>query len=136
MASTGKGNGTLSALYIGGTKIAHLTSNDMSYEQALRDATTKDSNGYKESLEGLRSGSFNAEGYFAEDAAYGFDDLFAAYTGRTVLTVRYSTEVSGDKYYEGSCYLTSLSQSAGVEETATFSASFELTGAPTEGTVS
>jgi predicted secreted protein len=136
MASTGKNNGTLLALYVGGTKIAHLTSSEVSFEHSTRDATTKDSAGYKEVLEGLRSGSFSGEGYFAEDAAYGYNDLFAAYTGRTQLTVRYSSEVAGDEYYEGTCYLTSLSRSSGVEETETFSASFEMTGAPTNDVVS
>ena len=137
MPSTGKNNGTLIALYLGGSKISHLTSADMSLEHALRDATTKDSAGWKESLEGLRSASFNCEGYFAEDATVGFDDLTAELiTSRDQVTIRYSSEVTGDKYYEATAYITNLSRSAGVEETETFSCSLEVTGAVTEGTVS
>ena len=122
-------------MYVGGTKIAHLTSNDFTVEHSPRDATTKDSSGYREILEGLRSGSFSADGYFAEDAAYGFTDLFAAWTGRTALTVRLSSAVSGDNYYEATAYLTSLSRTAPVEDTETFSASFDISGSVTEGTV-
>lgn len=137
MASTGKNSGTLVALYVGGTKVSHLTSNDFSLEQALRDATTKDSSGWQESLEGLRSASFSCEGYFAEDATYGFDNLTASIiTSRATLTIRYSSEVVGDKYYEASCYITNLSRSAPLEETETFSCSLQVTGAVTEGTVS
>lgn len=135
MASTGKFNGTLLALYAGGTKIAHLTSNDMQFSHALRGATTKDSAGWEESLEGLRSASFSCEGMLAEDAAYGFEDLYSFYSGRTTLVVRFSSEVAGDKYYEGTCYLEDLSASAGTEETATFSCSLKVTGEITQGTV-
>lgn len=137
MASTGKNNGTLVGLYIGGALINHLTSNGMVLEQALRDATTKDSSGWKESLEGLRSASFSCEGFFAENATKGFDDLTALLiTTRGTATIRYSSEVTGDKYYEATCYVTNLSRTAGVEETETFSCSLEVTGAVTEGTVS
>lgn len=135
MASTGINNGTLTALYVGGTKIAHGTSNDFSIEHSPRDASTKDSGGYKDILEGQNSWSFSFDGMFAEDAAYGFADLFSVWEGRAAVTVRWSSAVSGDTYYEGSAYLTSLSRSAGLEDSETFSASFEGTGGITDGTV-
>jgi predicted secreted protein len=136
MASTGKYNGTALALYLGGTKITHLTSNDFSLEQALRDATTKDSAGWEEVLEGLRSATFSCEGYFAEDAAKGFEDFTALLiTTRGTGTVRWSSEVSTDTYWEATCYVESQSLSAPTEETATFSISLKVTGAVTETTV-
>lgn len=137
MASTGINNGSLVALYIGGNKVANLTSSGFTLEHALRDATTKDSAGWKESLEGLRSASFECEGMYAEDETYNFADFTALIiASRATATFRYSTEVMGDKYYEGACYVTNCSRTAGVEESETFSCTLEVTGAVTEGTVS
>lgn len=135
MATTGIVNGTLGLISVGGTVVSHLTNVDVSFEMATRDATTKDSGGDKDVLEGLKSFSGSASGYFAEDATYGFEDLYDAYTARTAVTVLWTSEVSGDVTYSGSAYITSLSRSAGVEESVTFEVSFEGTGSVTKGTV-
>tara|TARA_R110000822_G_scaffold242165_2_gene371374 strand:- start:28 stop:438 length:411 start_codon:yes stop_codon:yes gene_type:complete len=132
MATTGKANGTLCVIAVGGTDIAYLTSNSLSFEMATRDATTKDSAGNTEILEALRSFSVTGEGYFAEDATYGFEDLYTSYEARTAVTVRYSTGVVGDIYYEGSMFITSLQKTDGLEETSTFSVSLNGTGAVTK----
>ncbi len=107
----------------------------MSLSMGTRDATTKDSAGWEEVLEGLRSGEFSCEGYLAEDSTVTFSALYGEYLARTTFTVRMSSEVSGDKYYEGECYITSLENTAPLEESQTFSCSLKLTGALTEDTV-
>ncbi len=132
MASTGVLNGTLAVIKVGGTAIAHLTSNDISFDMATREITSKDSAGNKEILEGLKSFGGSGSGYFAEDAAYGFEDLYDVYTARTAVTVRWTTSVTGDTYYEGSALITSLSRTDGLEESSTFEVSFEGTGAVTK----
>jgi predicted secreted protein len=93
---------------------------------ATRDTTSKDSAGWAGNAEGLREWSASGEGFFDLDAAYGFTDLEALYTARTPITVRISTETSGEEYSEGQAYLASLELTSGVEESATFS--FEVTG--------
>ena len=100
MSSTGILNGTLAVIKVAATAVAHLTSNDISFEMATREATTKDSAGNKETLEGLKSFSGSGSGYFAEDASYGFEDLYDVIDARTPVTVRWSTGVVGDTYYE------------------------------------
>ena len=72
MASTGILNGTIAKIQVAGVTVAHLTSNSLTFDMATRDASTKDSAGWKESLEGQRSFSGSGEGFFAEDATYGF----------------------------------------------------------------
>ena len=137
MATTGINNGTLVALYLDGLKINHLTTNDFSIEQSLRDATTKDSVGWEDVLEGLRSSTFSCEGYFAEDATIGADEIIAdLVTTRGTVVVRMSSEVVGDKFYEGTCFITSFSMGAPTEESQTFSLEVKVTGALTVGTVS
>ena len=136
MATTGIANGTLCVINVEGTDIAYLTSNSISFEMATRDATSKDSGGNTTVLEGLKSFSVQGEGYFAEDASYGFEDLYIAYAARTAVTVKYTTGVTGDVYYQGECYITSLSKNDGLEESATFSVTLNGTGAVTKGTES
>lgn len=136
MASTGINNGTLVCVYMDTVKISHLTSNNFSISQALRPSTTKDSAGWEDSLEGLRSAEFSADGLFAENATQGQDEILAdIITTRGTVTVRLSSAVVGDKYLEATCYITNYSRSGGAEESETFTVSFKATGAVTIGTV-
>lgn len=135
MASTGIFNGTLWKVQMAGTTIAHLTSNGLSFSHSTRDASTKDSAGWKESLEGQISFGGSAEGFIAEDASYGFADLYTAFIARTAITVTWTTDVSGDEEYSGSAFITSLERTDGLEESSTFSISIEGTGSVTKATV-
>ena len=134
MPSTGAMNGTAILLKVEGTTVAKLTSNSISLNRAAIDVSNKDSNGWQESIYGQGSGSFDCEGVFAEDGTWGFDEAYTALTSKSVLTVRYASAVTGDKYYEGECLLTSLTQTAPMEDKVTFSCTLQLTGAPTSGT--
>ena len=129
MATTGVVNGTNIGIYIGGTKVAKATSGSISVTHSPRDATSKDSSGWSESLEGLREWSIEGEGLFAFDASYGYVDLEGVLTARTAVTVRFSTESSTDEYHEGTAIMTDLSADTSTEESATYSFSFQGTGA-------
>lgn len=128
--------GNIMSLYLGapGTAVAHSTSDSMELNGETIDVTSKDSAGWKELISGLKSGSFSGEAFFDEDAAYGFSDLFALFNAGTPIALRFSDELSGNKYYSGNCLITSLSREAGNEEAMTFSYSLELTGALAEQT--
>lgn len=131
MATTGIINGTSLGVYVGGTLITHSTSANISFSMETRDASTKDSAGYREILEGQRSWTIEAEGMTALDAANGFEELFAAWVARTALTVKFATTDATDQFYQGTGYCTSLSVDSGVEDSSTFSATFEMTGTVT-----
>ena len=135
MATTGIMNGTLLGVYVGSTLIAHATEGSISLSMDTRDATTKDSSGSRALLEATKSGTISVSALYAEDATYGVDDLMTAWSGRTQLTVKFSTEVSGDHYWSAAAYVTSLEVSSGMEDNVTYSATFELTGAITYSTV-
>jgi TP901-1 family phage major tail protein len=135
MATAGIMNGTLLGVYVGSTLVAHATEGSISLSMDTREVTTKDSAGMRELLEGTKSGSISVSALYAEDAAYGVEDLMTAWANRTALTVKFSTEVSGDHYWSANAYLTSLEVSASTEDNASYSASFELTGAVTYTTV-
>jgi len=137
MATTGIMNGTLLGVYAGATPtlIAHATESSISLSMDTRDASTKDSAGYRDLLEGARSGSISVSSLYAEDAAYGVDDLMTHFTARTAVAVKFSTEEAGDHYWSANAYITSLEVNASKEDNVTYSASFELTGAITYGTI-
>lgn len=121
-------NGTNILVYTGGTAITHSTSASISFSMETRDASTKDSQGYREILEGQRSFSIECEGMTAFDAANGFEELIQAWVARTVLTVKWATANADDNHYQGTGYCTSVSVDSGVEDSSTFSATFEMTG--------
>ena len=128
MATTGIINGTDFGVYVAGTKVAHSTSASVSLSMSPRDATSKDSAGWSESLEGLMEWSVEGEGLFALDASYGYVDLKSVLTTRTAVTIRFSSEVTGNEYHEGTALLVDLSADAATEESMTFSFSFTGTG--------
>ena len=76
----------------------------------------------------------SGEGLIALDAAYGMSELFTVYTNRTKCAVVFSTDTSGDEYWSGDAYLTSLEMSVPMEENATYSFSFESAGTLTQYT--
>lgn len=134
MASTGAMNGTAMVLKIGGTTIAKLKSNSMNLNANAIDVSNKDSAGWKESIYGQRSGGFDFEGVFAEDGNWGFTQASNAVVQKTVLTARWGSGTTGDRYYEASCILTACTETAPMEDAVTFSGTLEITGAPTTGT--
>jgi TP901-1 family phage major tail protein len=130
-------NGTNLGVYIGGTLVAAATDCSLSLNMETIDITTKDSAGYRELLGGLRSGSISCSGLIDYQDASNKDitDLYDAWEGRTELTLKFSSEITGDESYTANGFLTSLEQSGGTEDTATYSATFELTGEVTEATI-
>ena len=137
-------NGTDIRVYDGSTNdlIAYAQSGTLNFSMSTRDITNKQSGGFKESLEGLREWSVDMDGAYAwtnpagAGIADGLDDLFLKYlldlgsNTREAFTVRFGNTggATGDTYYEGSAFLTSVSVSAGTEDTATYSISLEGTG--------
>jgi len=130
-------NGTNLGVYIGGTLIAAATDCSLSLNMETIDITTKDSAGYRELLGGLRSGSISVSGLidYQDGANQDVTDLYDAWEGRTALTLKFSSEITGDESYTATGFLTSLEQSGGTEDTATYSATFELSGEVTDATI-
>ena len=117
-------------------KIGFATSASLDISMDERDVTTKDSAGWKEIGGGQKSWTLSTDALYsatplgASEGA-GFDDLFTYLQDRTEVFVEFTTgtATTGDKYYDGKAYITSLSSSGGVEESATMSISLTGTGA-------
>lgn len=117
----------------GGTVVSRQNDVTFSVNHEPRDITTKDSGGWRELLEGLRSYEISISGLLA------YDDTLSVYTSTTgidaVLRARTSqtwilgTAVSGDVKLSGAGYWTSLEVgSPDQESNCTFSATLQGSG--------
>lgn len=130
-------NGTELGVYIDSTLIAAATDCSISLNMETIDITTKDSAGFRELLGGVKSGSISVSGLidYNDSANKDVSDLFTALNNRTALALKFAkaTPAAGEDFnYSASGFITSLEQSGGTEDTATYSATFELTGAITQ----
>lgn len=132
-------NGTSLLVYIndggGEIPIAYTTSASISIEVDLPDASNKNSQGYAESIYGQRSWSIDVEGLVDYSASYGATDFVDLITGRTQVTLRWSTNAGGSLEYEGTAHINSYTEDAPNEDVVTYSVSFTGTGAITKATV-
>jgi predicted secreted protein len=134
MATTEIINGTALIMYIGDVAIGSATSHTLSVQMATRNATTKSSGGWAAKLSALRSWNAGGGGFVCFADTYGYKELVAAAIARTPVTVKLSTEVSGDTYYSGSGYFTGVDLDSPVEESTTYTFTIEGTGALTPAT--
>ena len=113
--------------------VAHSTSASISFNEDLRDITSKDSGGYQENAGGLRSFELSTDALQDISEDQDFHDFFSDISQRNEVSVQFSERGSGVKW-EGSGYVSSLSMDAGVEENVTYSVTITGTGVVTKGT--
>ena len=140
-------NGTDLKVYItpdGGsaTLIAYATSATININHNPRTITNKESSGWDESMEGLRSWDISVDAMYAwldaGGSAIGGLTLSELYTDmvhtRTKLAVTFgvTTSATGDTKYSGDVWMTSASLNAPLEDSSTFSVSFQGSGQLTQ----
>ena len=118
--------------------IGRATSASLSVSMETRSTTTKDSAGWDENLEGLKSWSLSGDGLVTYSISGDYDtpdDLFTPLANRTKVKVKFGSATSGEIDYTGDAYLVSYEQEAGVEENVSFSFGFTGTGVLTQASV-
>jgi len=118
--------------------IGRATSASLSVSMETRDTTTKDSAGWQENLEGLKSWSLSGDGLVTYSITGDYDtpdELFTLLSNRTLVKVKFGSATSGEIDYTGDAYLVSYEQEAGVEENVTYSFGFTGTGVLTQASV-
>lgn len=115
------------------TPQAAATSHTITYSGETKERVTKDTaNGaYGEKKVTKLSVSIKCEALVSFGDAAGYDKLLAVMKSREAVKLKYgfSEEETGDKYEEGLFVITSLEQTSAAGEDATYSATFENTGA-------
>ena len=118
--------------------IGRATSASLSVSMETRSTTTKDSAGWDENLEGLKSWSLSGDGLVTYSISGDYDtpdDLFTLLSNRTLVKVKFGSATSGEIDYTGDAYLVSYEQEAGVEENVSYSFGFTGTGVLTQASV-
>lgn len=122
--------------------IAYSTSGSLELNRETIDATTKDNDGAKTIILGGEGWSMSCDGvvnYSAinQDGSVNTTvdttlDLFDAWKAKTELTLAWTSGASdgsnADYMYTGKAFISSYSESAGVNDVATYSCSFESNG--------
>lgn len=135
MASTGINEGRLVYLAVGGSVITHSTGLSVSTATGTIDITTKDSANDAEFLAGIRNATASGTFLFAENATYGYTALAAIqHSASNSVTLRLTSGVTGDKYYEWTAIITNMTNTANNGEAQSCDISFQMTGAVTIGT--
>lgn len=121
-------NGTLMAIYIGGVKISHLTTNGFTLDRPTRETSSKDTANWSTFKHKRMNWSMNGSAYFAFDAGYGPDDIFDAIKNGTEVSIMTSTEVVGDMKYWGTALITGFTPDYPDDENSSYSVTFQGTG--------
>lgn len=118
--------------------VASSTSGTFSGELETIDATSKDNDGARAILVSATSWTMQVEGLIH----YGDNtnkvrpaDLFTLWNTKTPVRVAWATGKDGDAFLYGNAYITSYEETAGLNEVATFSCTFEGDGAIHSGTI-
>tara|TARA_R110002012_G_scaffold203294_4_gene372665 strand:- start:3074 stop:3508 length:435 start_codon:yes stop_codon:yes gene_type:complete len=116
-------------------KVAHSTDATISFSAETVDITSKDTSGYRDTIAGLKSWTANLTAFIDYSSSFGQEELVDKWIAGECVTIRFTTNVSSDVYYEGDATITSVElNSSGAEEAASFSITLENAGAITKGT--
>lgn len=134
--STGYAKGDDFGIYVDDTLIAVATENNLNFTRDSIEVSNKDSGADKEYIYGRGDGTVAGSARFKYNAGYGWLDLLTVMEGATVVTVRYSNNVTGDDEHSFSALITSLSRTDPDNDAASISYEFQKTGAVTTAEIS
>ena len=124
------------------TEILFSTNASLTLSMDTRDISNKGSAGWRELLEAQMSWSVSTEGLLAFKDSAGaavknYDDLVSDLVARTAFQIIVTPETTSslDYTWTGQCFITSVEQSQPLEDSATWSATFEGTGALTQAVI-
>ena len=138
-ANTGVIEGQDLLVFYNGAAIAHATSHSIEPSGETRDRVSKDTGKWKQKVAGLLGWKANCEALACYDGN-SHHTLHALMLARTAVTVKLGGRTTlggndnfklaqiGDKYLEGTAFITGLPLTAPNNADATFSCSFEGTG--------
>ena len=122
-------------------KLMHSQNVSLSINVDPIDISNKDSAGFRDIIGGQKSFSLSADGLMdfnpTDATVTEVDELTTQMYNRTAVTFDFTlaTTASGDYYYSGSGFITSVEVSGGTEDAPTYSVSIEGSGALTTTTV-
>jgi predicted secreted protein len=118
--------------------IAAGTGASFTADRQVIDVTSKNNGGARAIKMGGKSVNFTFNGNISFDettsTTHGYDKMLDAWNNATSVTVRFSTNVVGDKYIQCTAYIANISGEAPVNAVGTYTLSIDSTGDITIGT--
>ena len=129
--------GTDFGIYHGesGTLITAATDNQMQLTKNMINISNKDSGAANQYRPGRGDGTASGTARVVEEASAAFPALFSIYKAGTLVTIKYSSEVEGTKYWEVKAYISELSRQDPDDDSSTFSYTWQFTSEVEEKTV-
>ncbi len=129
--------GTDFGIYHGesGTLITAATDNQMQLTKNMISVSNKDSGKANQYRPGRGDGTASGTARVVEESNAAFSALFAIYNAGTLVTIKYSSEISSSKYWETKAYISELSRQDPDDDSSTFSYTFQFTDEVEEKTV-
>lgn len=124
-------NATNFLVYKDNIVIAHSTDASIELNLEMQDASTKNSNGYREVLPGQISGSGSVNGLVDYSATYGAQSFASLITSRSSFTCKFNDAQSGGQYYSATAYVSKFSLNGPAESPLSYSVEITLSGAIT-----
>jgi len=126
-----KVNGTVMTIYSGADVVLWTKNCTLNIEQDLPDASTKDSGGWEDHINGMRRATIDFDGAF-DVSGSGLTpvEIVALLTARTADSViKFGTSAAAATGFTGNGTFKTISISGAMEDTATFSGSIKINGA-------
>lgn len=130
-----KFNASKLKILVGVIAINNLTECELTIDGETIDVTTKDSNGWRELLAGMKSWSMSGSGILDYSALEGPDEIYDDLVNGAIANLKFSTSTTGDSQFTGQGLYSNLGISAGLEDKVSFSFSIEGTGVLTRSTI-
>jgi len=127
--------GRLTVIFQDGTQLDNLISTGLKQSRSTREVTTKDSNDDFESRPTVRKRTMDFKAYASNTSSSNFEQIQAAFDAGTTQVWKFSTGISGSKYWSASGHLTQADFNATHDGTLELDGSVEITGVLTFGTV-
>lgn len=128
--------GRIIKAFVNGTVFGDQLDSSLELTRDIDETTTKESGDAKTFDYGRYTGTGTISGYLSFDASEGITQAITDLKNATVITLLWDTETSGNATYGSNAYITNLSLSFPNEGIATFSISYQFSGAFTESTTS
>lgn len=123
-------------IFVGSTAITCQTDASLQLSTNMFQITCKDSTATSEFSPGAKSWSMSGTAFLDFAATYGFEELFSSWNAQTSVAVVMQDNVTGNKKYSGTAYVSSLSlNSSGTDEAVSFQYELQGTGAIAEATI-
>jgi len=127
--------GRLTVIFQNNVQIDNLLSTGLKQARASRDQTTKDSADDHEGAPTIKTRTIDFKAYASNVSSSNFEQIQNAYDAGSIQVWKFSTGVSGSRYWSASGFITQCDFSATHDGTLECDGSVEITGPVTFGVV-